>query len=1370
MPSFDSLHNHGEFFATRYFAEPLDEALRRGLFKTWSERETDEHAGAQRTTPRQRLPRLNGDYYNPKVRTYFAERAAMEAQAAENSASGEPESAYTYGDPEWRARMMTWHRKVLSALGYLSPPPTPASDTAPHPDLDDARPDLVELTVHHAGRDHTVHAAYHGHGVVALDCGWANGFDGLLAPDGPARLLAPLHVNAAEKYEDGAALASFLLNAEDVNGAQPPRFVLLLLGGVIVVADKRSFGEGRYLAANLDAALPRADASKTGELPMIAALLSLDMLGQVENGEGTVLDGLLEGSTRNAVGVTEELRDGLREAVELIANEVLKRLAEARVDPLRLGEPREFARQLTRESLRYLYRILFLLYAEARPELGILPADDEAYEAGYSIARLRELVAREEKLVSAHSRAGFHLYESLDLLFTKVNEGHRPHGTEPGDDEPDKRSDDLGLRFEQLNSDLFAPDAITLIGRRLLHPDADEDAPEPVRLDTRLRNETLHRVLRCLTLTTGRKGPRGKRERGGFISYRNLGINQLGAVYEGLMSYTGFIATEELYEVAKKGDAAGGSWMVPASKISQYPDEVFVTYPGNDSDRRTGRKRHKKGEFVYRLSGRDRQTSASYYTPESLTALTVELALGELAAEGTTAAQVLQYKICEPALGSGAFLNEAINQVAALYLGLREQELGRNIPTSKRLEELQKAKAYIALHNSYGVDLNATAVELAEVSLWLNTMHPGMRAPWYGLHLRRGNSLIGARRVVYFAEEVEEGQWANRSKTLPPTELPLLKNGGRLLLPEGAVHQFLLPSAGWAAVAREPEVRDLEPALAKQLAAWRRKIVTAPSAKATRGKKSQLERLQSLARRAEFLWELVVKRIELSEEQIARKIDVWGATPVGDEDREMFAFLKQPEQPVPKEKVYGDLFEATGTPYWRLKLLMDTWCALWFWPLDKVGLLDGTDAKYANDVAPPRVPDFVLEERRLAWEGAVVEQPVLFGYEQGTLMSLDESDELPATQLKAGASKWKAAARKPKPPRRGAVPLKDLEGWIDFAECLLGSHDVPDDSLMADFPTLAELGEYEDSLPGIMGMESEFALGARFPWIDSVEEIATDQGFFHWELAFAHTFAVNGGFDLQVGNPPWVRPEWKEDLVLAEFEPWFALSEKASQDDKDRRRVVLMDAAESRDYWHAERLKIKTYSDYFSSPATYDLLAGQPDLYRCFMVHTWSIGSEGGTIGLLHPDTHFSGEREAPLREASYRRLRVHGDFVNSGNQFFPPPIGRGSHFGLHVYGPVGEIGFDNYSWLYSVRALLESKGHDGAGGPPGIKLNGDWNRDPHKARCVRVDREVLGLWQRLSGETDVPVAQARLLTPVSTAEDAAVAALADYAIRLVTG
>jgi len=66
------------------------------------------------------------------------------------------------------------------------------------------------------------------------------------------------------------------------------------------------------------------------------------------------------------------------------------------------------------------------------------------------------------------------------------------------------------------------------------------------------------------------------------------------------------------------------------------------------------------------------------------------------------------------------------------------------VDPEERPRELAKVKAYLALHQVYGVDLNATAVELAEVSLWLDTMVEGLLAPWFGLRLRRGNSLGGA--------------------------------------------------------------------------------------------------------------------------------------------------------------------------------------------------------------------------------------------------------------------------------------------------------------------------------------------------------------------------------------------------------------------------------------------------------------------------------------------------------------------------------------------------------------------------------------------------------------------------------------------------
>ena len=270
-----------------------------------------------------------------------------------------------------------------------------------------------------------------------------------------------------------------------------------------------------------------------------------------------------------------------------------------------------------------------------------------------------------------------------------------------------------------------------------------------------LGNQALQQVLERLLLSKEQHGRKG-RERG-YISYAELGINQLGAVYEGLMSYSGFFATEDLYEVAHDGNPQKGSWVVPLSRAHDIAQEDFVTVVDDHGARHP--RIHRRGEFVFRLSGRARQQSASYYTPEVLTRCTVGQALEELLDDTTTAEEILHLSVCEPALGSGAFAIEATRQLAEQYLTRRQAELGRRIDPEDYPAQLQRTKAYIALHNVYGVDLNATAVEFAEITLWLDTMASGLDAPWFGLHLRRGNSLIGARHAVYTRDQLTSKAW-----------------------------------------------------------------------------------------------------------------------------------------------------------------------------------------------------------------------------------------------------------------------------------------------------------------------------------------------------------------------------------------------------------------------------------------------------------------------------------------------------------------------------------------------------------------------------------------------------------------------------------
>ncbi|MFJ8692188.1 Eco57I restriction-modification methylase domain-containing protein [Streptomyces roseolilacinus] len=1412
--TFDSLINEREYFPSFYLDDILPKQLASGPLKEWAALERQGQA-----TPRQNLRDLtrpymdvravlgpdaekyNGLEYAPAVTAQEAATAVLKAlgpdedapdlqPAAEGKADTSPEG-------EWRAALAGWHARLLTALGFT---PRPGHFTAHTPT------GPVAVPVAHAEP-----------GVLVLTGGFADDLDATRGDGAANRLPAPVRVSASRTLTRVRELASWVLNAPNA-----PRYALLLFGGVVILADKESFSRGRYLAVNLDTALPRkaAKGAKANEIDLIAAIFAASSLRPAEDGSDDAIAKLVAESRDHSVGVTAELRVGLQKSVQLIANEVLRRAREERDVhpedlqdwlPGALREPGDLPRLLTEESLRYLYRILFLLYAEARPELNILPVKSEAYATGYSVARLRELVV--DKLGSA-SRDGFHFHESLALLFERVFTGHPVANTVTtraarSEEAPELAEDDghESVRIEALRSRLFDPDSIRLVGRRISYPDPvlPDGSPAPEPLDLRLRNKVLHQVLRHLTLVEGRgKG------RAGFISYANLSINHLGAVYEGLMSYTGFIATEPLYEVAKGGDPEGGSWLITADQVRSglYPDapgdSVFVkTDTVNPETGVPDSVVHPVGSYVYRLAGRDRQTSASYYTPESLTQATVEQTLRfRLDDEGrvdprepekadVTAAEVLRWRVCEPALGSGAFLNEAINQLAELYLKLAQHERGEQIDPEEYPRELQKAKAYIALHNAYGVDLNRTAVELAEISLWLNTMYPGMRAPWYGLHLHRGNSLIGASRKVYPGQTLTEGGWLRSSGQQAPKAVPLTERltGTGVHRP---VHQFLLPALGWGSVGDAVSVRKktgesvvagapadwLEPERVEAMKRWRAGIRKAPrgekksdssgtgasrvkapttqavveareertgqvafelgleiweqpglelpaeppapapapsrSARAVRtdgdGSHGQAGRLRALAERVEYLWDLVKLRLELSEREISRGIPVWGAVPDGARTT-----------PVMDRNAVLEALQQPGNPYWRLKQLMDAWCALWFWPLEEVALLDGT------------APDY-----------------------------FDGAQDLKL--LKKGSHQRKVA-------------LRNLDDWIEFAEAVVGRVDAqPGKDTRSLFETpkvngLEGLDQFEraldDQMTELSGWLDFVTLGDQFPWHGTAVRIAEERGFFHWELNFAHIFA-EGGFDLMVGNPPWVRQEWDENAVLAELEPWFELGGKAAEAERAERVAQLLGNERNRSFYLGEVETVAGVSAFLSDLGTYPEMVGtRPDMYRAFMLLSWRAIGERGIAGLIHPSTHLTGAKERILRQAAYQHLRFHADFTNE-LLIFANPVGNSSHFSVNIYGRVKEISFDHMSWLLHPQVLVQSVRHDGSGPTPGIKHAGAWDLRPHRERVITVDERLLSEWQTLTGEEDTsPVEAARLLFPVTSSEESAIAALARWPHRL---
>ncbi|MGY1763048.1 class I SAM-dependent DNA methyltransferase [Geodermatophilus sp. SYSU D00779] len=1103
------------------------------------------------------------------------------------------------------------HAVVREALGY-----------AGKPDKWTTARGAAEVTVPGA----VVLRGSSGVSLVILEARPAQSVEDVLDATGAGRLLEAATLDGAPVAAT-SKVVSELFHSDDA-----PPFILVLAGRWVLLAERTRWPEGRWLGVDFGLVAERRDTKRAGETEHAVALLGRDTVLPRPDGS-TLWADILGESVQHTVGVSKDLREGIRLSVEIIANEVVRR---RRAEGLPVEGELGLARDLTRQSLRFLYRILFVLYAETSTELGVLPVTDPQYRAGYGIDRLRDLTLAQ--LTTDRAKRGTHLYESLALLFRLIDEGHEVAADASG----------RGLAFRSLRADLFGQQATALID------------------EVKLGNDAVQQVLSHLLLSKAKKG--GDR---GFISYAELGINQLGAVYEGLMSYTGFFAEEDLYEVAPNGNPEKGTWVLPVTRVDDVDPEHLV----RTLDPITGEPKpvlHRRGTFVYRLAGRERQQSASYYTPEVLTRSVVHHSLEELLDQDDTetpAADMLRLTICEPALGSGAFAIEAVRQLADRYLKRRQEEVGEQIPADRYPAELQKVKAYLALHQVYGVDLNETAVELAEVSLWLDTMDSSLQAPWFGLHLRRGNSLIGARRAFYSPNrDLPKKAWL----TTVPEDVPLSTLMDGSVDVSGRIHHFLLPAQGWGAGADAAEAKQYAPEARERLRAWQKDVRTPPS-------KPDQARLVSLARRVEKLWQLTLRRLTIAESEIRRHVDVWGAKD-----------LPEATGAVSREQIEAVLNDPEGA-YRRLRRVMDAWCALWFWPLTDRRTPDG------QRIHPPSWQD---------WLGAL--------------------ESILGVEAKAPTGKRFTV---------GQIGFSDQTSW-------------------------EELAQAEEMELSFAGARSRKWTTERFPWLQVIEEIAAQQGFFHWELDFTPVFA-RGGFDLQVGNPPWVRPRWDESAALAEEDPWWQLATKPAEATKKARRSRNLAQAEVLDRFLDERVQVAGISEHLGSPVDRPVLTGlQPDLYRCFMDRAWRSLSSTGIAGLIHPESHFTEAGANALRRETYQRLRRHWRLHNNTFQF--PEIGHKKTFGFHIYGNPKPVGFLHAAWIFGPQVIDRSLKHDGSGPPPGLRDENDaWDLRPHAERIIHVTETVLSGWAALLDEPGTPAIEARMLYPANRASSVVLEKLA---------
>ena len=1320
VQTFAGITNENEFYSHHYLAEVFKGDIKDRL-EAWDAQEAQHPSDApdheQHRAPQKRLQAW--------AQRWFALRGQVQRGKDEHE--------------RWHAFMQI-QSGLLQALGYAPPPRTLT--------LHELAPGLPLPVWHLQGQRLAIIPAYQP----------SREDDDLLDHQLTAFHYGTESLPPQVKGETWADLLSDAVFGAD----QPPRYVLLLGLDEWLLLDRYKWPNNRALRFNWPDILDRKDADT---LKACAALLHQDSLAP---GEGnSLLESLDENAHKHAFGVSEDLKYALREAIELLGNEAARQLdeqASGSKKSVYSGQYKLDAGVLSLECLRMVYRLLFMFYIEARPELGYVPINkSEVYLKGYSLESLRDLEL--QPLSTQQAREGKYFDLTLRRLFKLVANGCGMGGEQASL----RNADQVALQGAK---DTFA---LAPLDSRLF-----DDASMPLLGKVQFPNAVWQRVIKLLSLSKGQ----GRGRRSGRVSYQLLSINQLGAVYEALLSYRGFFADEDLYEVKpapKKGrtasdeegdDDSDGSddasdsntsrparasdsdadmlenaWFVPRSRIDDYKDDEKV-YDVEDGRRRL--RMHPKGSFIYRLAGRDRQKSASYYTPQVLTQCLVKYALKELLDEKNgrvkKADDILTLTVCEPAMGSAAFLNEAVNQLAEAYLERKQAELKTRIPHDQYPQELQKVRMYLADRNVFGVDLNPVAVELAEVSIWLNAIYGEQddngqplpaRVPWFGYQLFAGNSLIGARHQVYNAAALKKGAkpaWHEAPPRRATSDAPRRPD---------EIWHFLLPDPGMGDYT-DKVAKNLYPEDFARLKAWR-KALTAPLGD------YEVARLQQLSQQVEALWEQHTAALARDRARTEDQLRVWphefeaksasdayktsaSSYQNGSDDR--FARVSRAQKEAIRQQGLlnedGDL----ATPFRRLKLVMDYWCALWFWPITRSADLPSREQWWmeVGAILEGNVIDITPQVNLVFSQTA--SQPATGGVE---LVFGDDDDAAPVFQ-------------KVQPSFDGFDVQPELQAASTTSATAAALHD--------------RLGQLRIS-----------KLRQHFARVALVEGIAEQRRFMHWELCFADVLLgarpgadsrPGGGFDLILGNPPWLKVEWNEAGILGERNPVFAVRKISASDLAKLRAEAFAQFPGLQANWLQELEEAEGTQNFLNAMQNYPLLKGvQTNLYKCFMPLAWGLNSALGVAGLLHPEGPYDDPRGGNLREELYARLRRHFGFVNELQLF--AEVDHHARYSVNIYGRTKTTPrFDHLANLFAPATVDTCYLHDGTGEVGGYKNEeGQWNTTGHRDRIVRVDEVALATFAQLYDEPGTPARRARLPALHAGALSSVLSKMAAYPHRL---
>ncbi|MCL7414212.1 MAG: BREX-1 system adenine-specific DNA-methyltransferase PglX, partial [ANME-2 cluster archaeon] len=423
------------------------------------------------------------------------------------------------------------------------------------------------------------------------------------------------------------------------------------------------------------------------------------------------LDNVYDGSVKYAKELGDSLQRNVYEAMKIISEGFFAR-SENNLIP-----DEHNLRKVQENTLRLLYRLLFIFYAESGKLLDI---GNQAYSA-LSLESVKNDVAGKIDNRELILPVTTDYWNKLDTLFALINEGSE------------------SKRFGLLKETLYIP----AYNGGLFDPDKN-----PFLHTYKVGDDYLARAIDLMA-----------RDDGDFVDYSTLGTRQLGSIYEGLLEYKLKVADEDLVAVKEKGKE---KWIAKKDARGKKTfDEVTA------------------GSICLGTDKGERKATGSYYTPDYIVKYIVRNTLGPVLEEKRKAwsekglgerpflHDILDIKVLDPAMGSGHFLVEACEFLANKLVWAWGEAKPEDLESEDVAEhDVHWARREVVRHCIYGVDLNPMAVELAKLSLWLETVAVNKPLTFLDHHLKVGNSLIGAevKNLKSLPSKEKKGEVENGTK------------------------------------------------------------------------------------------------------------------------------------------------------------------------------------------------------------------------------------------------------------------------------------------------------------------------------------------------------------------------------------------------------------------------------------------------------------------------------------------------------------------------------------------------------------------------------------------------------------------------------